>query len=310
MPKPKNNTKKPSTKKPAAKPKLHRRIRHQFIHWFVPTAHNYARPRLQRSFTLIALLVLVLIVQFVYNTTTRGRVLGSNADITSANLLAFTNTMREQDKKPTLSYNEKLAHAAEMKAQDMFAQQYWSHNAPDGSRPWKWLSVVEYSYTEAGENLARGFDSAEAIVNAWMNSPSHRENVLKPVYSEVGFAAVDGTLGGKQTTLVVALYAQPSNEPAVMGTASENHMFLATVEESTGFWVWLKRGIKSATPSLIFLLALLSLASVVTLLAHAYRRHLPPELKKSWYRHHAVYKLIFLVVLAIGTIMSYGGGMI
>jgi len=310
MPKPKNNTKKPPAKKPAAKLKLHRRIRHQFIHWFVPTAHNYARPRLQRSFTLIALLVLVLVVQFVYNTTTRGRVLGSNADITSANLLAFTNTMREQDKKSALSYNEKLAHAAEMKAQDMFAQQYWDHNAPDGSRPWKWIAAAEYSYIEAGENLARGFDSAEAIVQAWMNSPSHRENVLKPVYSEVGFAAVDGTLGGKQTTLVVALYAQPSSTPVVMGATSENHMSLPAVEDSTGFWVWLKRGIKSATPSLIFLLALLSLASVVTLLAHAYRRHLPPELKKSWYRHHAIYKLIFLVVLALGTIMSYGGGMI
>ena len=72
--------------------------------------------------------------------------------------------------------------------------------------------------SRVAENLARGNVGAEKIVAAWMRSPGHRANILNPNYRDVGFAVVNGTLVGGQTTLVVAHYGQSAAGPAVVAT--------------------------------------------------------------------------------------------
>jgi hypothetical protein len=93
----------------------------------------------------------------------------------------------------------------------MIKRDYWAHIAPDGKTPWAFINESGYKYRSAGENLAYGFDSSEQTVAGWMNSPSHRENMLKLDYKEVGFGiAYSNNYQGKgPETVVVAEYGDP-----------------------------------------------------------------------------------------------------
>jgi uncharacterized protein YkwD len=92
----------------------------------------------------------------------------------------------------------------------MFANDYWAHVAPDGTTPWSFIKSSGYAYTTAGENLARDFNDTGAMVEAWMNSASHRENIVNAKFKEIGVAVVNGTLQGVETTLVVQLFGAPA----------------------------------------------------------------------------------------------------
>jgi hypothetical protein len=100
----------------------------------------------------------------------------------------------------------RLNQSATLKAQNMFAENYWAHVSPSGIQPWYWFTQAGYSYSYAGENLAKDFDTTSGTIQGWMNSPGHRANILNPNYTDVGFAVENGTLVGGQTTLVVAHY--------------------------------------------------------------------------------------------------------
>jgi hypothetical protein len=91
----------------------------------------------------------------------------------------------------------------------MFAKNYWSHFAPDGASPWDFINGSGYRYEYAGENLAKNFLFSQGVVDAWMNSPTHRENILKKNYTEVGYAIVNGVMNGEETTLVVQMFGTP-----------------------------------------------------------------------------------------------------
>src|SRR5690606_5510957 len=127
-------------------------------------------------------------------------------------LLQATNNHRARHGAGLLTINPKLTHAAQEKANDMRARDYWSHNTPEGNPPWVFIEKVGYSYVKAGENLAYGFQTSQAAIRGWMNSESHRENMLDPNYTEVGFGFAnsnDYQSHGEQT-IVVAMYGTPS----------------------------------------------------------------------------------------------------
>ncbi len=109
-----------------------------------------------------------------------------------------------------MKLNENLIEAAQQKAADMFAHNYWAHFSPAGRSPWSFITSVGYQYIFAGENLARDFGREEDILKAWMASPTHRDNILNPKYQEVGLAVVDGSLKNSETTLVVQLFGAQS----------------------------------------------------------------------------------------------------
>src|SRR3990172_3890597 len=89
------------------------------------------------------------------------------------------------------------------KAQDMLDYGYWAHNSPTGKSPWVFIRSSGYNYVYAGENLARGFATADSVMKAWMASPDHRANVLSANYEDVGFAVKLGKLNGEETVLIV-----------------------------------------------------------------------------------------------------------
>ncbi len=133
-------------------------------------------------------------------------VLGYATDIHVEQLLASTNAQRAAAGLSALTLNQKLSVAAANKAADMFAKGYWAHNSPTGATPWEFISGAGYKYTVAGENLAKNFGSSQGVVDAWMASPTHRANMVKSSYREVGFAVVNGVLNGEETTLVVQMF--------------------------------------------------------------------------------------------------------
>lgn len=148
-------------------------------------------------------------------------VLGYASDINTTDLLNETNKMRNEHGLTSLTINESLSQAAHSKAEHMFANDYWAHIAPDGTTPWDFILGVNYDYSYAGENLAKNFSHSDDVVDAWFNSPSHRENLLSPNYDEIGFAVVNGVLEGYETTLVVQMFGRPRSATRVAAIYDE-----------------------------------------------------------------------------------------
>lgn len=138
------------------------------------------------------------------------------ADITETALLDFVNQTRGSLGIQLLTENTKLNQAAQSKAIDMVQKQYFSHISPQGITPWYWFQKIGYSYKYAGENLAIGFFDSREVYDAWMNSPSHKENLLNPNYKEVGTAVVNG-FGQNNAVVVVQLFG---SQQAIKTTAN------------------------------------------------------------------------------------------
>jgi hypothetical protein len=182
-------------------------------HLFLPRSTNNHKARLLHISSITTYIVLLLVFQVFLTGLARFRpdVLGYASNITVADLLKYTNEKRVESGQKALSLNDQLSTAAEAKAADMFAKGYWAHTAPDGKDPWSFISAAGYNYLFAGENLARDFGDSRSVVNAWMNSASHKENLLNPRYQEIGFAVVNGKYNGYETTLVVQMFGAKSN---------------------------------------------------------------------------------------------------
>lgn len=184
-------------------------------HFFTPHEKNNYRAKALHFHYLTYYLLLAIVfsfaVKFIY--TKSGDVLGYATDISVDKLYQLTNTTRQQNQLSSLEYSQLLAEAAQKKAQDMFAKNYWSHYGPDGKTPWDFILASGYQYEFAGENLAKNFLFSQGVVDAWMNSESHRDNILKKDYTQVGFAVVNGILDGEETTLVVQMFGKPLSTP-------------------------------------------------------------------------------------------------
>jgi len=135
-------------------------------------------------------------------------ILGYATNTGISGLLQYTNSERAGNSLGGLTLNDKLNAAAQAKANDMVARDYWSHNTPEGNPPWVFFANAGYSYVTAGENLAYGFDNSNDTVVAWMNSPGHRANILNNSFVEVGFGIANSSnyQGTGPETIVVAMY--------------------------------------------------------------------------------------------------------
>jgi cell division septation protein DedD len=147
-------------------------------------------------------------------------VLGYATDISIQSLLDSTNVQRGNNGEAGLGLNGQLDQAAQAKANDMAARDYWSHNTPDGQTPWTFMTAAGYSYQTAGENLAYGFTTTADTMTGWMNSPGHRANILNTSFTEVGFGIVNipNYQNSGPETLVVAMYASPASAPVAAAT--------------------------------------------------------------------------------------------
>lgn len=187
----------------------------EFIHhFFVPHKSNDYRAKALHIDMLSSYFVMAIFVGMLWQIMPGSRIadmiLGIATDINTHQLLQCTNAKRAENGLPPLTLSDKLNSAASMKAQDIFANNYWSHYGPTGTTPWQFILKSGYSYEFAGENLAKNFLFSNDVCDAWMNSPTHRENMLRDVYQNVGFAVVDGSLLGESTTLVVQMFGTPT----------------------------------------------------------------------------------------------------
>jgi hypothetical protein len=177
-------------------------------HYFIPHSSNNHKAKMLHSSTLIAISFLLLLYQLlIYAVPHAGvKVLGYAANISVDDVVKLTNEKRVQAGLSPLEFNPTLSQAAKAKGEDMLAKDYWAHVAPDGTEPWKFFLDSGYKYRYAGENLARDFSSASTAVDAWMASPTHKDNLLSAKYRDIGIAVVEGDLGGRDTTIIVQLF--------------------------------------------------------------------------------------------------------
>ncbi len=179
-------------------------------HLFIPRhTNNYNARLLHHDILTVYLIVALSVTLGVKHMQKSGDVLGYATDVSAQKLLELTNKERVKMNLQPLQYNEKLADAAKGKAENMFSKNYWSHYGPAGETPWEFILGSGYQYEYAGENLAKNFLFSDGIVEAWMDSETHKENILRSEYTDVGFAIVNGVLNGEETTLVVQMFGKP-----------------------------------------------------------------------------------------------------
>lgn len=183
-------------------------LAYAFAHYFYPRHSNNHKAKFLHTSTLFLLVGFLIVFQVVLQALPYSGVgiLGYAANIPPAEVVSLTNQKRAETGLSPLSYNDALSQAARVKGEHMLANNYWAHVAPDGTEPWGFFVDAGYNYRYAGENLARDFSNPQSAVDAWMASPSHKDNLLSDKYKEIGVAVVEGDLEGVDTTIVVQLF--------------------------------------------------------------------------------------------------------
>lgn len=142
------------------------------------------------------------------------------SEINADNVIKYVNAAREKEGLDDLKVSEKLTEVATAKVNDMVAQHYFAHTSPAGLNPWHWYELKGYDYKYAGENLAINFTTAEAEQAAWMNSPTHKKNILNINYSEIGVAVAAGEVNGEMGIIAVQEFGTLAHPGA--GNAEKN----------------------------------------------------------------------------------------
>jgi hypothetical protein len=128
-------------------------------------------------------------------------------------VVKLTNSERADLAEAPLRRSAVLDAAAQMKANHMVKNEYFAHYAPNGTSPWYWFEQAGYTYAHAGENLAIHFTDSSEVVDAWMKSPTHRENIVNGNFTEIGVGTAKGEYEGYDTVYVVQLFGTPAAPP-------------------------------------------------------------------------------------------------
>lgn len=186
---------------------------HRFL---VPSEQNGYRPNsleAKASFIMLLLIVCTFAIANVQSIllVSSDWFVGS---ILPAALVTLTNEERTHDALSTLTRSKTLDTAAALKAKDMATYSYFAHESPSGVTPWHWFRKVGYDYAYAGENLAVHFSDSADVVEAWMDSPGHRANIMASNYTEIGIGTAKGMYKGVPTVFVVQLFGAPGSKVA------------------------------------------------------------------------------------------------
>lgn len=124
-------------------------------------------------------------------------------------ILLLTNQEREKRGLKPLQENSALTYAAYLRANKIFEENEFSHEATRSAfDSEKVAEVVGYRYRQLGENLAQGFNKPEEAIQKWIQSPKHKDNILSKDFDEIGVAALNGRLWDRETTVVVQLFGR------------------------------------------------------------------------------------------------------
>ncbi|WP_349728333.1 CAP domain-containing protein [Peribacillus frigoritolerans] len=111
-------------------------------------------------------------------------------------VLSLVNEERSKRGLPSLKMDTAISQVAILKSEDMRDSNYFNHTSPSYGSPFEMMKSFGISYKYAGENIAAGQPSADAVMKSWMNSPGHKANILNKNYTHIGIGHVTG---GKYT---------------------------------------------------------------------------------------------------------------
>lgn len=121
-------------------------------------------------------------------------ILDSTVNSYEQQVIDLVNQIRAQYGLSALKANWELSRVARYKSQDMHDRKYFSHTSPTYGSPAEMIKKFGISYKSAGENIAQGYKTPQAVVDGWMNSSGHRANILNASYTEIGVGYVsDGS---------------------------------------------------------------------------------------------------------------------
>ncbi len=126
------------------------------------------------------------------------------------NVIALVNAERKSHGIAPLTESSLLDEVAQKKLENMLANDYFDHMAPDGTDPWQWFIQSGYDFSYAGENLAMNYNSAQEQHAAWMASEKHRKNILDEHFTNTGVAVGQREHDGKKSIVTVQVFATPA----------------------------------------------------------------------------------------------------
>jgi len=186
---------------------------------------NYFDPRYLRHEVMLATAALVVCLFVATGIVERVvRDMGSPyvAAVIAAVLVDLANEDRAALALPELTVSPALTAAAQAKADDMARKGYFSHTTLEGHDSWYWFKEAGYDYQFAGENLAVNFSDSGDVEKAWMNSPTHRDNIMNARYTEIGIAVAEGTYEGRPAIFAVQMFGRPKGSLAVTPVVAES----------------------------------------------------------------------------------------
>ena len=131
--------------------------------------------------------------------------------LTKDAIIQLTNDTRIYHRHTPLTENQLLNSIAEERVRDMFRRQYIAHVSPIGEQASDYAQKVGYQYKIIAENIASGnFLNNQKIIDGWMQSPGHRENMLSPDIKDIGAAIEKGQFKGGNTWIAVQIFGTPS----------------------------------------------------------------------------------------------------
>jgi len=197
-------------------------ILHHLHDYFFPHERNGYRPHIFSLASIAVLVLAVIVFEAGYLVQTKVVFLKTDflASVLPGTLVALVNQDRSSEGLSSVVQDTLLNRAAQAAAEDMAAKGYFAHVSPDGKTPWYWLNLVGYRFSYAGQNLAVNFTDSQNVETAWMNSPTHRANIEKPQYTQVGIGTANGVYEGKDTTFVVEFFATPAIAKAVKASTA------------------------------------------------------------------------------------------
>ena len=133
------------------------------------------------------------------------------SEVSPQTIFELTNHARGIHGLAALAYSDSLEQAAIAKTQDMVENGYFDHVGPYGKTPWQFMEEAGYRYEYGGENLAVGFTSSQDMVQAWLDSPSHRQNLLEPNFKDIGIATLPALVDGLPDIIVVQMFGSLAN---------------------------------------------------------------------------------------------------
>ncbi len=179
---------------------------------FIPNESNSYKPHFFEFRSIVIIGIVIIVLSFGAFALQTYIITNHNltAAVIASALVDLTNTDRSVSGTHMLAVNPLLVEAARLKAEDMATASYFAHTSPEGKSPWHWFALAGYDFSYAGENLAVRFSDSVDVERAWMNSPTHRANIVNEKFTEIGIATAEGMYEGQPAVFVVQMFGTPA----------------------------------------------------------------------------------------------------